>query len=319
MQKIFDQIYEIVKGILLPRLKKDQSASPSPTSNTNTGSTNTQNKSLVENVVLPVAKPVGNPNLAQTILSPEEQRALLSERRKTPLWIHFLKYISLVVIVSGMVSFLWFKIDLEPENKYLSVFGLSENGGLKFENSQKRKSVLERDLSEYSGKITRFSQQLEQKKYSVYTDVINEIKSQQLAWFDRVNSDGTEVYGILDGPARMEAYFNSKAFDHPILSSTGNKVMIEGVAASRDGVDFQVSTSHLFGKVFFLSYEFVKMMNSFPIYKNGELATSLNKQKDSNGNEGMKFSLKLQIQRPGEIDPEDVLFQKYEKWITSSR
>ena len=152
------------------------------------------------------------------------------------------------------------------------------------------------------------------KNYSVYTENIQEIRGGQLTWFDTVDDEDNISYGILDGPQRAAEYFNSKMYENPILSSTGNEIQVGDVSSNRTNISFGVKGSHIFGKAFFLNTEFVDLMNAFPIYKDGIL-NSFTKKEDKDGTQSMDFVLQLFLQSPDEEDTRDSTFIKYEKWF----
>jgi len=320
IQQIFDELYEKIKKVLLPTNKKSaeiQSSSPAtPVKTEESVVKTTSPENTTGKVVLPPIKlqKEENINLARGTLTLEQQRELLEERRKVPPLVLFLKYTSLILTIVGVVSFLWIKVDLDETNGYLKFFGIRENTGLKFKNLVQKKSRLESELSSYTTKNQKFQRQIEEKNYSVYTTIIDSIKKEQLVWFDRKKNDGTIIYGLLDSPLHMQDYFNSSAYDDPILSGTGNNVVVKNITANRQGVTFSIEASQLFGKVFSLNTEFVKMMNSFPLFKGGKLE-QFSKKKDSEGNDSMGFSLKLSLQSPSEIDTDDQYFSKYDQWL----
>ena len=325
LQEIFDKVYDAIKEAILPQKQKAPLPSQSPVvSPAATAPQKTEAPVLTQAVptavILPVKKAEAptNVSLARGTLSLEQQRELLEERRKVPLWIMLLKYVSLLLAVGGFVAYLWIKVDMDGANSYLKYFGVRENTGMKFENLNNRIGTLQSENGEFISRIRRFSQQIEEKNYSIHTGTIEKIKSGQFAWFDKKNSDGTIIkYGLLDAPKHMEEYFNSKSFDDPILSGSGNSVSVSDVTADRNSVNFNVKSVHLFGKVFSLDTEFVKMVNSFPIFTNGKL-NQFSKKKDTDGNDVMDFGLKLDIQKPDEIDPDDQYFSKYENWFKRS-
>jgi len=323
LQQIFDELYDKIKEAILPQKKEPPVVPVIPVVPKSTETKIPQQSGAVPlptSVILPI-KNVENTagvSLARGTLNLEQQRELLEERRKVPVWILFLKYVSLLLTVGGFVAFIWIKVDMDPANSYLKFFGVRENTGMKFENLNRQIETFTRENGEFSANIQRFTKQIEDKNYSIHTANIEKIRNQELTWFDEKNPDGSILeYGILDAPTHMEEYFNSKSFDDPLLSGTGNNIAVSDVTADRKSVNFSVKSSHLFGRVFSLDTEFVKMINSFPLFKNGEL-NQFSKKKDTDGNDVMDFGLKLDIQDPNEIDPDDQYFSKYENWFKSS-
>ena len=267
-------------------------------------------------VVLPVTNSQdGQTPVAQTTLNAEEQRILLQKRRQVPGWILFIKYFSLLLIVVGLVGITWITIDSDKNNKYLEIFNATENTGSKYEQLKKIQKKLEQESIGYANKISRIEKQLKTKNYSINTDTVQKIREQQIPWLDSFDEKGNiEKYGILNGPERAAEYFNSKSFEDPILSNTGNDIQVDISSVNRDEISFKVQGAHLFGKTFFLNTEFVELINSFPIYKGGSLS-NFSKKPDKNGNQSMDFNLKLSLQARDEVDPADSVFVKYEKWL----
>ncbi len=267
-----------------------------------------------ETTAQPVAAVPSSGNVAPMSLSHEEQALLLQKHKRAPLWVILLKYISLLLMVIGIVGVIWLKADLDPTNQYLSLLNATENTGARHERLGKMKKKMEQESLKYTSKIARINQQLMTKNYSVYTENIQEIRGDQLVWFDTVDKEGNMSYGILDGPQRAAEYFNSKLFANPILSNTGNEIQVGDVSSNRTNINFGVRGSHIFGKAFFLNTEFVSLMNAFPIYKDGIL-NSFTKKEDKDGTQSMDFVLQLFLQSPDEDDPHDNTFIKYEKWL----
>lgn len=323
---MFDKLFEFIKKLVAPISKKKEGGDnvvpkgesaaenkeiPQPQPN----ESSTQNEPVIPTAIQE-EKSQDSSALAQTKISLDEQRKLLEDRRKVPGWILLLKYLSIVLLLVSGLGFVWLTADLDPTNRYLSLFNLQENVGLKFESLNRRQKLLEEENRTFESKIRQITNQLESEKYSIFTDTIQKIRADQLLWFDQKDEEGNIHYGILDAVDRMGQYFNSKNFDHSILSGSGNQMEIEDIWGSREYVSFSASGANLFGKVFFLNTEFIKMMNSFSLFKGGEIR-SFSKKKDKDGNDTMSFSVKLDIQGNDEKDPDDEYFSIYEKWIST--
>ncbi len=308
---MFDELYNKAKKHLIPQDKTPVSqptevtpATPAP-----------QASVILPKMPMPTAAPKADTSaIAQTTLTREEQATLLRQRKSALSGVLFLKYSSLLLVIFGIVGLLWVKADLDVNNNYLSILNATDNTGSKYEKLTKTKKKLEQENLEYSGKISRIQQQLATKNYSIFTENIQNIQKEQLHWFDSLDENGVLSYGILDGPRRASEYFNSDTFSDPILSNTGNNIIIGDVSADRESLGFGVKGSHLFGKAFFLNSEFVSLMNAFPIYKDGSIS-SFTKKKDENGNQSMDFVLRVELQNSTETDPNDAPFIKYENWI----
>ncbi|MCF7812295.1 hypothetical protein K9M59_01685 [Candidatus Gracilibacteria bacterium] len=330
---MFDSIFEFIKKLVFPASKQDSSSDSK-----NTGektppkidqqppeSQNTTEAKVPQSTPIPTSPPAPPPTpqntsspIAQNTISLDEQRRLLEERRRIPGWVLFLKYFSLVLAIITVLGVVWLVVDLDPNNKYLSLFNLQENVGLRHYNLNRQKNLLTEENTALDSKIKRIAFQLENKQYSQFTDVIQEIRNQQLLWFDQQNEVESEIqYGILDSIRRMENYFNSNSIENAVLATSGgNQLIVEDLWATREYVSFGVQGFNLFGKVFFLNTEFVKMMNSFPFFKNGSIR-NFAKTKNKEGTDSMSFSLRLEMQTPDEEDPDDDYFTQYQKKIPS--
>ncbi|MCF7918199.1 hypothetical protein K9L27_04390 [Candidatus Gracilibacteria bacterium] len=318
---MFDKIFEFIKKLISPVDKIDTLEQKKPKIVDQTKNIPIPVSVSTENIVVPSVnqqspRKASSVALAETKISLEEQRHLLEERRRIPGWILFLKYLSLVLTVGGLLGFVWLQADLDSSNRFLSLFNLQENIGLKFDSLNRRQKLLEEENKTFDSKIRQIDTQLETEKYSMYTDTIQKIRSEQLLWFDQTDSTGIIQYGIINSIQRMQEYFNSRTFDHSILTGSGNSLEIENIWVSRDYASFSATGSNLFGKVFFLNTEFVKMINSFPIFRGGEIR-SFSKKKDRDGKDTMSFSIKLSIQKKDEKDGDDEYFSRYQKWLSS--
>ncbi len=137
--------------------------------------------------------------MASMKLNKEEQKKMLASRKKTPIEILVLKIVAILVTAAAFLVFFLTMIDLDPENDYLSVFGLAENTGqkhttLKAENEVHKESAIDLDK-----KIKDLKQRLENEDYFVNNDIINEIESGQFNWVDRVDEDTEKmIIGILE-------------------------------------------------------------------------------------------------------------------------
>jgi len=246
-------------------------------------------------------------------LTKEDKEKLLEDRHHTPFVVLILKILAFFLLFLTFVSFVWLSLDLSSTNVVLSAFGKPENTEMKFSRLEKQKKFLEDENQKFKSKTRQFESRIENKTYFVYTQTINEIKEGQYKWFNKFDEDGKiQEYGILDGVENIKDYFNSRNYKHPILMA-GNNIELENVSSTRDKISFNVRGSNLFGKTFFLNAEFIEMLNSFPFYKNGEIR-DFTRIKMENGNDGMKFSLKLDIQKAGEEDTADIRFAEYKNW-----
>jgi len=311
---MFDELYEKIKKGLLP--KEAKQVVQKATTPIEKESILPKEDSLEKTTLPSIPKSEPTEMLAKTKLSKEEKQELQTSRHSVPIQIIILKYSSVSLLIISLMGFLWLKADLEPTNKYLNAVNLSENIGLRYENLMQQNKILNEENRKYNTRVKKIESQLHSKKYSVHSETIQKIRNEQLIWFDQRDKDGKIQYGLLDSPNRMKEYFNSKTFNNSILTGTGNNLVVDNTTANRNEISFSVTGSHLFGKVFFLNTEFVKMMNSFPFLQDGNIA-SFSKKKDAEGNDSMNFNLKLKIQGPEDIDPYDRYFSEYENWLLS--
>lgn len=273
--------------------------------------------------VPPVSKPAEAVPSAPTALGKvkltrEEREKLLARRRRASQIAGQLKKAALLLVVASVGFFLWLKADLDSENRFLSVFGLPQNVGIQHKSLLSQHRVLAEEESKIKSQIGRLRHQLETGQYSIYTPEINDIRSQQLIWFDQKKPDGGVNFGLLDSVGRMQNYFNNRSYTDPKRIIVGNsRINIENIAVDRSGATFTAEGSNLFGKIFFLNTEFVEMMNAFPFFKNG-VVRSFTRKKNEIGEDAMTFSVKLEMQQLGENDPADIRFNEYLQWLEGS-
>ena len=255
-------------------------------------------------------------------LSPSGKQAYLKSRGKMPTTILILKYISIVLFALTWVSYFIIRADLDPQNTYLRLFAVSENTYLKHKNLAMRAVELQDSIKEYEENILDYTSRLDERSFFEHQTEINDIKSNStIQWFDKINEDGEFQPGVIDSLEKLTNFFNARNYNNTegkggkitgrqILSR--NDVEISNISVDRDNANFSVSGSNIFGKVFFLNTELVEMVNAFPFFKNGELRNFSRQQ--VRGNEGMEFSLSVDIQQPDEEDPADVRFIEFLDW-----
>lgn len=130
-------------------------------------------------------KTIKNPIGKKTFkLSREEKERYIKALKKTPLWILLLKYVALCVFLGSTVGWFWLKADLNPENKYLSIYGVDKNIAQKYTTLKKKKSDLEQETGQLAFEIERIKKQLENQEYSQYSRTIQTLKNEQLTFFD---------------------------------------------------------------------------------------------------------------------------------------
>lgn len=225
-----------------------------------------------------------------------------------------LKPVAIMLFVTTLVGSFYLVSDLDSENKYLAVFGVAENSQKKFNrlDSQQKKLTAENNKLKSSNKDLK--NRLDSKDFFTQQRSVDLIKGDVLNWVDRKDPEGDLVYGMINSLDRVATYFNSLRYQHPILYA-GNRVEVSKLNIDRKGASFNVVISNIFGKAFFLSTELVEIINSFPVYKGGEVR-DFSKKINKEGYYEMQFALKLNIQHPSEKDPDDYRFQEYLNWLS---
>ena len=265
----------------------------------------------------PPAAPTSVPPAAPTKSAPAAAPAPKKKFEVPPFVYPALKYTSSALAAIALTLFGWTTVDADPANSYLQNIGIAENTGQKFDSLERKKKALDAEVSKLSSEIAKFSSKIEREDYYRFTSVIEQIKSERYVWFDQINEEGETEFGLLDAFDRMEEYFGSEFYQHPILSKNQiaeNEIKISEVSANRENVSFSVVGSNLFGKVFFLGAEFVDLANSFPLFKGGSIQDFARKEADD-GDTEINFSLRLQIQNEKDVDPLDQKFDSYKAFL----
>ena len=245
-------------------------------------------------------------------LSEEEGQRIIDERYKLPFQILALKIFSIVFLAFSVVAFFILSASLDESNKYFSLFGMSENLTIKHKHLKKQENSLSRNDKKLTKENNELRNRIDNKEFFIHRNVVKLIKDQRLNWVDREADDGKMIFGLIDGINRIQSYFNSSDYVHPIIS--GNSIKIEKISFTRDVTKFSVSATNIFGKIFYLSSEFIEMMNSSPLFKGGEIL-KFSRKTSKEGDEEMNFSLVLNNQRLGDKDPSDARFNEYLKWL----
>ncbi len=260
--------------------------------------------------------------LIQTKLSKEQKKIFLEKRKKGALWVRIIRYTVIILFFINTIGILFLTIDLSVENGYFKFLNLGDNTAVKYKNSVEKKQNLETRNNEIQAELSKIENQINTKEYSVHTSIIQKLRADQLIWFDKKDESGNITeYGILDSPKHMKDYFTSPDYSQKygnIILTGNNNITINGISANSNQLNFHVITSNLFGKVFFLSTEFIKMMNSYKFLKDGAL-THFSKSKDKNDEDIMDFAISFNIQKPDEIDPYDEYFEEYRKIFSNEK
>lgn len=223
-----------------------------------------------------------------------------------------LKPVSIIFFIIVIFSWLFLIAALDTDNKYLSLFGVSENIVKTHKKLSAEKIKLISENSKLNRNNSELDRQIKAKEYFKEQKLISIIQNEMLNWIDTVDSDGNTVYGMIDVVERAVTYFNSDQFDHPYIA--GNNVEMTRINIDRKNASVSVKVSNLVGKTFFLATELVDVMNSFPVFKNGEVK-SFSKKINKKGSSEMQFELKMDIQKNEDEDSADDNFVGYESWL----
>lgn len=246
-----------------------------------------------------------------------------------------LKNASVFAWVFVLVCFVWLTFDLHSENKYLKHIGLVENTGKKHERLSTEHQELLGDINAKKQIVTSIETKIENQDFSDLEGSITSVQEGQVDWYD--NRDGDSyIFGLKDMFSHIQDYFNSRHYQDPekIISGRKDQVVIRDYSINRDGAQVTVEVSHVLGRVFFLSNEFVDMVNSVPFLQDGQVS-SYSRQKNDIGDDTMEFSLSLKRQsQPGSttsdfaIDPDkideledlnDLRFEEFLVWFKEYR
>jgi hypothetical protein len=279
---------------------------------TNTATSNSAQVASVE----PVKKKTSL--LPGTFLSKEDKSKLISEKKEVLKQVTIVKQIVFLFLIASLAWFAWIQVNLSESNSFLSLIEIKENIGQELVKLKKEKTQSTIEKKKIEKDIEKLNTQLNSKIYTRYGEQVNNIREDQIQWFDEVDENGEIIFGIADAIPRMQEYFNSRTYTDrdSILSGKHSDIRIENLQVSRNEVTFSVSGAQILGKVFFLNIEFIEMVNSFPFLKNGSI-TQFARQKNAAEDDAMKFSVRLERQLPDEVDPADVRFQEYISWLKS--
>ncbi len=263
----------------------------------------------------------GSLNLGK-LNSSTSQKKYLADRKKTPLLVSIIKGLAILLFVTLSSGYIWLKFDMDHDNAYFKLAGIETNTYQKHLKLSSDKKKLEQDLKEIKDEIKDKQQRIEEGRYSLYEESISAIRSTAfIPWFDEIDKDGNRKLGAYDSVKKIRDFFVARDYTDPdggngtitgrqILSR--NSLEIDNLTISRKSVTVSVKATNILGKIFFLSTEFVDMMNSLPFFKNGVIK-SFNRQEGTD----MNFLLVLEIQQPDEEDPADIRFGEFEKWETA--
>lgn len=155
-------------------------------------------------------------NISSLTLSKEERNSLLEQRKKIPVHITALKYISITLSIILVVVMLFLKADLDTQNNYFGKLGLNDNTGSKHKKIKIKNTELNENVKDLNEKIESLKNKIENKKYGVFIDEIEEIENTQRHWFTtsetktNIETGKTETvynYGLIDSFTDMIEYF----------------------------------------------------------------------------------------------------------------
>lgn len=261
------------------------------------------------------------------VMSPSSKKAYLESRGQTPVTILVLKYVAIIFFAITWLFYFIIKADLDPKNTYLKLFAVSENTYLKHKNLNASQVDLSAAIKKSEAELVDYNNRLDKRHFFEHQAEISDIRSQStVQWFDHIDDEGNLRMGVFDSLEKLAEFFNARTYNstegkdgkitgRQILSR--NDVELSNISVDRDNANFSVSGSNIFGKIFFLNTEFVEMINAFPFFKNGELR-NFSRQR-VRGDEGMAFSLSVEIQQEGEEDAADERFVEFLDWQQENR
>ena len=222
-----------------------------------------------------------------------------------------IKNLAIFAFTATIAVLLLLNADLDPKNKYFSTFGKPTNTAKTHKKIQKQTKTLESQIAQLSGENAEIQRRIQTEEFFTYQDIVNEIQNNKLNWTDKTDENGKTKYGMIDSILHMKNYLSSPYYKHDII--TGNQITIDQIQLTREKAKFAVTGTNIFGKIFFLNTELVKMMNSYAFFKNGAI-NNFSKKLTTAGDSEMKFSLDLDIQTKEDEDKEDENFIAYQNW-----
>jgi len=253
--------------------------------------------------------------IASMRLNRDEQKKFIDARKKLPIPIKILKYFTILITVFAVSSYFLLQADLNPKNRWFSIFGSPENTGMKFDDISKKHKKLIQDNSTVSSRIAELKFKMENNDYFSHSKTLEEIRENQLRWIDEIDPKTQKIkLGILQSIEKMQNYFNSSKYSHFLLSD--NLIEISNFSLDRKQVSFSLTGSNLLGKTFFLNLEFVDMINALPFFRDGKI-TNFSRNENEDGDYVMSSLIQLKIQKQNEIDPDDDKkeFVQFKEWI----
>lgn len=152
---------------------------PNPDENLSVDTSSSEKNSAPPEKKRPLVK--GTPTL---VISKEEKEKYLEKRKKVPFIVHLLKYSSVLLIFISFFAFMALIFDLDLENRFLKVYGVSENLALKHKNLEEEKETAENTFYKNQAQIHELKEKLEKEEYHRFSSQIKTLKQKQLRFFD---------------------------------------------------------------------------------------------------------------------------------------
>ncbi len=121
-------------------------------------------------------------NMGRLTMNKQQQKQLLEDRKKIPVYVTGLKYFSLVFLALTFLVIAWTTMDGDRKNSYLKYLAQS-NTGEKYSTLNVAKSTLSEEVQILNKEIENLEYRVKNKKFFQYQDLIDSIKSQQKNWF----------------------------------------------------------------------------------------------------------------------------------------
>lgn len=167
--------------------------------------------------------------LPATFLSKEDKSRLVSEKKEALRQVKLVKQVVFLFLMASLAWFAWIQINLSESNSFLSIVGIKENMGQELVQLKKNKTQTTVEKKQIEKDLERLNNQISNKIYTRYAEQVNDIREQQIQWFDEIDENGEIIFGIADAIPRMQEYFNSRTYTDPdaILSGKHSDVRIE--------------------------------------------------------------------------------------------
>jgi len=265
---------------------------------------------IPDNSPTPAATPIATSSAPATKQAMPKKRGLnqsisIEDIKKKARMLHAVfKNTSILLILVNLFAFTWLTMDLHPDNRYLSALD-TQNVGKQYIESSTRYEEIDINLQSTTFELSQLEEKIENKQYLEFQTEVDDIKSDQLIWFDREEGE-TTLFGMLDSFERLATYFNDRKYNDPqkIVSGRKGQILIENISVSRDQANVSVQTSQILGRVFFLVNEFVEIVNSLPFYQNADIRSFVREENEL-GDDSMSFSINLTRQQNPEKDSQN--------------